>query len=276
MTEPARRVRTDASSGCRTPTRRIFTHQARGNNKGARLAAERPDIQAEWADDQSSRRSGGARLSMPRSSSSSLMVSKVSPSSLALASRSGAACRSGSSTSTYFCSEWISSSRRSSGAMAPSPISRSATTGFLSLSRATVIGAPAAIMRARCADIRTRSKRLSIFSMQSSTVTRATNVSRTCGMSGGDTRAAPPVQGKPEQADAATAQDLVCSFRLQRLFGNQSLTSLIDAEDRYSPCDGIEPPRVQEQYYMTIDPREKVALFIDGANLYATSKAIGI
>ena len=27
---------------------------------------------------------------------------------------------------------------------------------------------------------------------------------------------------------------------------------------------------------MTIDPREKVALFIDGANLYATSKAIGI
>ena len=27
---------------------------------------------------------------------------------------------------------------------------------------------------------------------------------------------------------------------------------------------------------MTIDPREKVALFIDGANLYATSKAIGV
>ncbi len=27
---------------------------------------------------------------------------------------------------------------------------------------------------------------------------------------------------------------------------------------------------------MTIDPREKVVLFIDGANLYATSKAIGI
>ena len=25
---------------------------------------------------------------------------------------------------------------------------------------------------------------------------------------------------------------------------------------------------------MTIDPREKVVLFIDGANLYATSKAI--
>ena len=27
---------------------------------------------------------------------------------------------------------------------------------------------------------------------------------------------------------------------------------------------------------MSIDPREKVVLFIDGANLYATSKAIGI
>jgi uncharacterized LabA/DUF88 family protein len=27
---------------------------------------------------------------------------------------------------------------------------------------------------------------------------------------------------------------------------------------------------------MTLDPREKVALFIDGANLYATSKAVGV
>ena len=27
---------------------------------------------------------------------------------------------------------------------------------------------------------------------------------------------------------------------------------------------------------MSIDPREKVVLFIDGANLYATSKAIGV
>src|SRR5690606_35340835 len=27
--------------------------------------------------------------------------------------------------------------------------------------------------------------------------------------------------------------------------------------------------------HMAIDPREKIALFIDGANLYATSKAIG-
>ena len=26
---------------------------------------------------------------------------------------------------------------------------------------------------------------------------------------------------------------------------------------------------------MSIDPREKVVMFIDGANLYATSKAIG-
>ena len=27
---------------------------------------------------------------------------------------------------------------------------------------------------------------------------------------------------------------------------------------------------------MPIDPREKIILFIDGANLYATSKAIGV
>ena len=27
---------------------------------------------------------------------------------------------------------------------------------------------------------------------------------------------------------------------------------------------------------MSIDPREKVVMFIDGANLYATSKAIGV
>ena len=27
---------------------------------------------------------------------------------------------------------------------------------------------------------------------------------------------------------------------------------------------------------MPIDPREKIVLFIDGANLYATSKAIGV
>ena len=51
----------------------------------------------------------------------------------------GAALVSGSSTSTYFCSEWIRSSRRSSGEIVASPISRRATTGFLSLSRGTVI-----------------------------------------------------------------------------------------------------------------------------------------
>ena len=59
---------------------------------------------------------------MPRSSSSSLMVSKLIESSPLALSISGAACSSGSSTSTYFCSEWIRSSRRSSGEMAPSPI----------------------------------------------------------------------------------------------------------------------------------------------------------
>jgi uncharacterized LabA/DUF88 family protein len=32
----------------------------------------------------------------------------------------------------------------------------------------------------------------------------------------------------------------------------------------------------KENSYMSIDPREKVVLFIDGANLYATSKAIGV
>ena len=52
---------------------------------------------------------------------------------------------SGSSTSTYFCSEWIRSSLRSSGESVSSAISRSATTGFLSLSRSTVIGAPCEI-----------------------------------------------------------------------------------------------------------------------------------
>ena len=55
---------------------------------------------------------------------------------------SGTASGSGSSTSTYFCSEWIRSSLRSSGEIVSSAISRSATTGFLSLSRSIVSGAP--------------------------------------------------------------------------------------------------------------------------------------
>jgi hypothetical protein len=50
---------------------------------------------------------------------------------------SGTVSGSGSSTSTYFCSEWISSSRDRPGTIS-SAISRSATTGFLSLSRSTV------------------------------------------------------------------------------------------------------------------------------------------
>ena len=32
---------------------------------------------------------------------------------------------------------------------------------------------------------------------------------------------------------------------------------------------------IEERYLNMFDPREKIALFIDGANLYATSKALG-
>ena len=52
-------------------------------------------------------------------------------------------------------------------------ISRKATTGFLSLSRSTEIGAPLEMQRPLCAASSTRSNRLSTLSMQSSTVTRA-------------------------------------------------------------------------------------------------------
>jgi len=57
---------------------------------------------------------------------------------------------------------------RSSGEIVVSAISRSATTGFLSLSRSTVIGAPDEIVRARWLASSTRSKRFSTLSMQSS------------------------------------------------------------------------------------------------------------
>src|SRR3954453_22270867 len=57
--------------------------------------------------------------------------------------------------------------------MVESAISRSDTTGFLSLSRSIVSCEPDEIIRARCAASRTRSNRLSTLSMQSSTVTRA-------------------------------------------------------------------------------------------------------
>ena len=86
---------------------------------------------------------------------------------------SGTDSGSGSSTSTYFCKEWIRSSFRSPGEMVSSAISRSATTGFLSLSRSIVIGAPEETMRARWLATSTRSNRFSTLSMQSSTVTRA-------------------------------------------------------------------------------------------------------
>src|SRR5580704_15504525 len=49
-------------------------------------------------------------------------------------------------------------------------------TGFLSLSRSTVIGEPEEIMRARWLASNTSSKRFSTLSMQSSTVTRAISV----------------------------------------------------------------------------------------------------
>src|SRR6185312_6734447 len=122
--------------------------------------------------------SGGVRPSRPLSSSSSLIrsvVTSVSSASIPVpgAPISGMDSGSGSSTSTYFCSEWTSSSWRSSGEIAVSAIWRSATTGFLSLSRWTAIWARDDTMRARWAASRTSSKRFSTLSMQSSTVTRA-------------------------------------------------------------------------------------------------------
>ena len=86
--------------------------------------------------------------------------------------RSGTVSASGSSTSTYFCSEWINCSLRSSGAMVSSAISRSATTDFVR-SRLTVSGEPDEMRRARCPASSTSSNRFSTLSMQSSTVTRA-------------------------------------------------------------------------------------------------------
>src|SRR6185369_6095748 len=122
--------------------------------------------------------SGGVSPSRPLSSSSSVIRSTVTSVSSASTvppaePMSGAASGSGSSTSTYFCKEWTSSSLRSSGEMVVSAISRNATTGFLSLSRSIVICEPDEIMRARWLANRTRSKRFSTLSMQSSTVTRA-------------------------------------------------------------------------------------------------------
>jgi len=74
----------------------------------------------------------------------------------------------------YFWSEWINSSFKSCGEMVPSASSRNATTGFLSLSRSTVISDPAEIIRARWLASSTSSNRFSTLSTQSSTVTRAT------------------------------------------------------------------------------------------------------
>ena len=171
----------------------LVVRPCRANKKAP---GRKPDafttIERSKAADQSSRRSGGARLSMPRSSSSSVMVSKVSPSSSASASSSGAACLSGSSTSTYFCSEWIRSSRRSSGEMAPSPISRSATTGFLSLSRSTVIcGAGrnhAGAVRGHQHEVEAV---LDLFNAVFNGDAGHGRLQRMCGMSGSHTRARP-------------------------------------------------------------------------------------
>src|SRR5216684_6449715 len=122
--------------------------------------------------------SGGARPSRPFRSSSSVIRSTAtsvsSASTLAPADPiKGTVSGSGSSTSTNFCSECTNSSRKSSGEIVESAISRSDTTGFLSLSRSIVSCEPDEIMRARWAANRTRSNRLSTLSMQSSTVTRA-------------------------------------------------------------------------------------------------------
>src|SRR3984893_17797120 len=126
----------------------------------------------------SGRTSGGAKPSRPLSNSSSVIRSAVISMSSASTpppapAISGIASGSGSSTSTYFCSEWMRSSLRSPGEMVVSAISRNATTGFLSLSRSMVICAPEETIRARWLASRTSSNRFSTLSMQSSTVTRA-------------------------------------------------------------------------------------------------------
>src|SRR5215207_286009 len=122
--------------------------------------------------------SGGVSPSRPLRSSSSVIRSKTT--SVSSASTlppappiSGTVSGSGSSTSTYFCSEWMRSSLRSPGETVSSAISRSATTGFLSRSRSIVSGAPDEIRRARWLASSTSSNRFSTLSMQSSTVTRA-------------------------------------------------------------------------------------------------------
>ena len=82
---------------------------------------------------------------------------------------------SSSVSSTSIC-RWklsIAASRSWSAVSVSSAISRSATTGFLSLSRSTVSGEPEASDRARCAASMTSSKRFGTLSTQSSTVTRA-------------------------------------------------------------------------------------------------------
>src|SRR4051812_39931898 len=148
---------------------------------GLCLCPTRPSYPGLRRDDYSSSSgcsSGGARPSRPFRSSSSVIRSTAtsvsSASTLAPAEPiNGTVSGSGSSTSTNFCRECTSSSRKSSGEIEESAISRSDTTGFLSLSRSTVSCEPDEIIRARCAASKTRSNRLSTLSMQSSTVTRA-------------------------------------------------------------------------------------------------------
>src|SRR3546814_376583 len=65
-----------------------------------------------------------------------------------------------SSSTTTFCRLPTSESWISRGRTVCSAISRSATTGFLSRSRSIVSSEPPEISRARCAESRTRSKRL--------------------------------------------------------------------------------------------------------------------
>jgi len=91
-------------------------------------------------------------------------------SSSAESSGSGSSAGSGSGARESDRTRSASSRSRSTRCSATS---RSATTGFLSLSRSTEMGVPEAMSRARCAATSTSSKRFGTFITQSSTVTRA-------------------------------------------------------------------------------------------------------
>src|SRR5947209_1855186 len=122
-------MKADVKAKARTNVR------AFGNSGAAGTAAE-PDRRLYSSSSGCS--SGGARPSRPFKSSSSVMRSTATSVSSASTLApdepiKGTVSGSGSSTSTNFCREWTNSSRKSSGEMVESAISRSDTTGFLSL-----------------------------------------------------------------------------------------------------------------------------------------------